>query len=160
MTAPKKKTDELDTRSGGGIVPTEAAVIKALSIPVGMVDVTEGDEIMAGILAEIASAGSVAEALASGVTEGLGAYDGQVLVIESFRYQPSDFDHEGWPFVVIKAVDSDGTRRILTTGAKAVVTLLAFAKLKDELPFKARVDVVAFETADGEARRAVKLIAP
>lgn len=154
----------LDTIPAGGIEPTESAIVKALGIPVGLIAIDQGEDVMAGILAQIANADSVEEALASGVTEGLTAYDGQVLTFHDFRYQPSDFgpaeDRERWPFVVCRATDTEGEVHTITTGAKQVVTMLAFAKTRDALPFDARVERITFETEDGEARHALKLVTP
>lgn len=164
--APKDKdkdkagTDLAEQRTTTGILPSERELIEFLGIPVGAVDVTDPNDVMAGILAEIAAAGSVEKALAAGVTEGLQAYVGHELSIIDFKYQPSEFDPEGWPFVVIKAATKEGEALTLTTGAKQVVTLLALARRTGELPFRARVDVVEFDTPEGERRRAVKLVAP
>jgi len=158
--APESPGDELELREQSGILPSEAAVVKALGIPVGFVEATDPGDVMAGILAEIAAAGSVEKALAAGITEGLQFYAGKVLTFLDFKYQPSEFDPEGWPFVVIKAADEDGAAHTLTTGAKSVVTILALARKTGDLPFNARVDVVEFDTGEGERRRAVKLVAP
>ncbi len=160
MPARKPKDDDLAMREDAGtaIVKTEAEVIEALGIPVGFVDVADPGEIMAGILAEIASAGSVEAALKLGSVEGLQDYTGHELTFLDFKYQPSEYDPMGWPFVVIRAADEQGEVHNLTSGAKQVVTMLALARKTGELPFRARVEVVGFTTPEGEARTATKLV--
>jgi hypothetical protein len=131
---------------------------KALGIPIGIVDVgRSGDQVMDEIIAEIASAGSVDEALKSGTVHSISEYEGQVLAFTDFHYQPSDYDPDGWPYVVIKAGTADGEPVTVTTGARQVVVLLALARKTNGLPFLARVVMVPFETSDGERRSVVKL---
>lgn len=133
----------------------------SLGIPIGLTDIAAartGNEVMDDIIAEIAKAGSIEEALAGGTVLGLQAFDGKVLVFEDFHYQPSEFDPEGWPFVVAQVVTPDGERLHVTSGAKRVVALLALARSKDELPFKAGVQVTAFESDEGERRSVTSLV--
>jgi hypothetical protein len=150
--APAKKAP-----TAGTALATNTAT--ELGIPVGMHDVgRSGSDAMDEILAEIAKAGSVEEALAGGTVLGLDDFDGKTLVFEDFHYQPSDFDPDGWPFVVAQVVTGDGERIHVTSGAKRVVALLALARKRDELPFKAGVQVTPFETDDGERRSVTALI--
>lgn len=161
MTTKKKESTALDERKAAALGLTEEAVVKALGIPVGLVASTSDDDVMAGILAQIAAAGSVEEALASGVTEGIADFGSQVLTFLDFRYQPSDYGEvPRWPFVVCKVAGEDGEVHTVTTGAKQIVALLALARQKGALPFAARVDLISFETEDGETRRAYKLVSP
>jgi hypothetical protein len=135
----------------------------ALGIPVGLVDTaTTGDDVMDSMIAEIAAAGSVEDALRLGTVAGLQDYDGQTLTFVDFHYQPSTFDTSpnAWPFVVIKAADANGERITATTGAKIVVALLAKARQDDAFPFTATVQVNHFETDAGEHRKAVRLVFP
>lgn len=165
MTARTKDPEPgaLELREERGILPAERPIIESLGIPVGLIgDDAEPGEVMAEILARIAAAGSVEEALAQGAVAGLQDYEGRVIGVVDFKYQPSAFDPGGWPFVVINAVaDPDGGTGeavTLTTGAKQVVAMLALARKLGGLPFKARVEVIGFEGPEGELRRAVKLV--
>jgi hypothetical protein len=163
--APSVGPTTLDTIPGRGIAPTESAIVEALGIPTGLIEAATDEDVMASILAQIANAGSVEEALASGVTEGLSDFAGHVLKFLDFRYQPSDFnpvDGKGvaWPFVVCKVTDVQGEVHTVTTGAKQVVVMLAFARKRDALPFDARVELITFETPEGETRHALKLVTP
>jgi len=162
---PVEAGTEIEVHERAELGERELGVARALGIPIGVVDVTPPEDTMAAILEQIAEAGSIAEALAQGIAEGLRGYVGQVIVVDGFKYQPSDYDPEGWPYVVIRAADEDGQLRTLTTGAKTVVAQLALArKLHDagtvQFPFKARVIEVDTEGPNGEPWKVYKLGPP
>lgn len=109
------------------------AEVEALGIPLNLT-ASEADnyDTAEQILGKLARAKSLEEIYAAETVDKFENYLGDVFAIRDFRYMPSDFPApEGeatWPYVLINAVDSDGTERLISCGAKKVVMVLAICR--------------------------------
>ena len=100
------------------------------------------------ILTRALTAKTLEDLYAAETTEKFENLVGNVFSIRSFKYMPSDYpESEGWPYVVIDAVDEDGGMHTIVTGARKVVLYLAIAEHNQLLPAPFRF--LADQTAAG-----------
>jgi hypothetical protein len=127
---------------------TEIEVLKNdLGIPIGLTaSDTDNAETAARILTEIATAADADEVFGADVI-GLDDFDGQVVGLLDFAYQPSTIepgpDESGpvWPYAVIDLVTVDGEKVKATSGAKKVIVQLATWRKLKALPTKTALPV-------------------
>ena len=124
-------------------------ILRTFKAPAGVVE-SDPDAIQREIIAELLDAETDDELEFVGSAEGWATMEGIPVVIQGFRWRPSEYDKGAPVFAVVYATRvDDGTKVVLTTGAGGVLAQLHNLARRGRLPGAIRMLVRAAKPTKG-----------